>query len=77
MLLNQAIIQLALAHLGAKGYTALQTPFFMRRDAMAMCAQLSKGGAGHRHLKAATIGISNGQWSQTRSNTTFSGQARL
>ena len=41
MLLNQAIIQLALAHLGAKGYTALQTPFFMRRDAMAMCAQLS------------------------------------
>ena len=41
VLLNQAIIQMALSHLCAKGYTPLQTPFFMRREAMAMCAQLS------------------------------------
>jgi len=32
---------MALSHLCAKGYTPLQTPFFMRREAMAMCAQLS------------------------------------
>jgi len=41
VLLNQAIIQLALAHLTTKGYTPLQTPFFMKREAMAQCAQLS------------------------------------
>jgi len=40
VLLNQAIIQLALCHLSAKGYTPLQTPFFMKRDMMAKCAQL-------------------------------------
>jgi len=42
VLLNQAIIQLALAHLTTKGYTPLQTPFFMKRDAMAQCAQLAE-----------------------------------
>jgi len=41
VLLKQAIIQMALAHLSSKGYTPLQTPFFMNRDAMAQCAQLS------------------------------------
>lgn len=41
VLLNQAIIQLALAHLTTKGYTPLQTPFFMKREAMAQCAQVT------------------------------------
>jgi len=42
VLLNQAIIQLALAHLTTKGYVPLQTPFFMKRSAMAQCAQLAE-----------------------------------
>jgi len=48
VMLNQAVIQLALRHLcrpveyGGKGYTALQTPFFMKRDQMAQCAQLAE-----------------------------------
>ena len=41
VLLNQAIINLALAHLADEGYTPLQTPFFMRPEAMKACAQLS------------------------------------
>jgi seryl-tRNA synthetase len=40
--LNQAIIQIALTHLGERGFTPLQTPFMMQRDAMSACAQLSE-----------------------------------
>ena len=41
VLLNQALIHHALTSLAAHGYTPLQTPFMMRQDAMAACAQLS------------------------------------
>ncbi|WCJ40044.1 Serine--tRNA ligase cytoplasmic [Euphorbia peplus] len=40
--LNQALINFGLDFLEEKGYTALQTPFFMRRDIMAKCAQLAQ-----------------------------------
>ena len=40
MLLNLALIQCALAHAVQRGCTPVQTPFFMRQDAMAECAQL-------------------------------------
>ncbi|KAL1549674.1 serine--tRNA ligase [Salvia divinorum] len=40
--LNQALINFALDFLDKKGYTALQTPFFMRKDIMARCAQLAQ-----------------------------------
>ncbi|KAL0856161.1 hypothetical protein Bca101_061314 [Brassica carinata] len=42
VLLNQALINFGLAHLKKRGYTALQPPFLMRKDAMAKCAQLSE-----------------------------------
>ncbi|KAL6008400.1 hypothetical protein ACLOJK_033909 [Asimina triloba] len=42
VLLNQALISFALQFLGERGYTELQTPFFMRKDIMAKCAQLSQ-----------------------------------
>ncbi|KAG2316553.1 hypothetical protein Bca52824_019675 [Brassica carinata] len=42
VLLNQALINFGLAHLKKRGYTALQPPFFMRKDVMAKCAQLSE-----------------------------------
>lgn len=38
--LNQAIINYAMDFLLARNYTILQTPFMMRRDQMAKCAQL-------------------------------------
>ncbi|KAL3838171.1 hypothetical protein ACJIZ3_022762 [Penstemon smallii] len=42
VLLNQALINFALFFLDKRGYTALQTPFFMRKDIMAKCAQLAQ-----------------------------------
>ncbi|KAJ2533481.1 Cytosolic seryl-tRNA synthetase, partial [Coemansia sp. RSA 1937] len=40
--LNLAMINYGLQFLGARGYTKIQTPFFMRRDVMAKTAQLSQ-----------------------------------
>ncbi|XP_022145958.1 serine--tRNA ligase [Momordica charantia] len=40
--LNQALINYGLDFLEKRGYTALQTPFFMRKDIMARCAQLAQ-----------------------------------
>ncbi|KAG5245371.1 serine--tRNA ligase [Salix suchowensis] len=40
--LNQALINFGLEFLEKRGYTALQTPFFMRKDVMAKCAQLAQ-----------------------------------
>ncbi|XP_038892840.1 serine--tRNA ligase isoform X2 [Benincasa hispida] len=40
--LNQALINYGLDFLEQRGYTALQTPFFMRKDIMAKCAQLAQ-----------------------------------
>ncbi|CAL1531664.1 unnamed protein product [Lymnaea stagnalis] len=40
--LEQALINLALSMLHAKGYTALYTPFFMRKEVMQEVAQLSQ-----------------------------------
>ncbi|RZC68449.1 hypothetical protein C5167_031677 [Papaver somniferum] len=42
VLLNQALINFGLAFLGKRNYTLLQTPFFMRKDIMAKCAQLAQ-----------------------------------
>ncbi|EGC32704.1 hypothetical protein DICPUDRAFT_49409 [Dictyostelium purpureum] len=42
VLLNQAIINFALTYLTKKGYTALQTPFFMKKEIMAETAQLEQ-----------------------------------
>lgn len=39
--LEQALIQLALQMLAEKDYTALYTPFFMRKEVMQEVAQLS------------------------------------
>jgi seryl-tRNA synthetase len=41
LLLNQALINYSLALLAKKGFTLLQTPFFMRQSVMAKTAQLS------------------------------------
>mmetsp|Transcript_4534 Transcript_4534/g.15090 ORF Transcript_4534/g.15090 Transcript_4534/m.15090 type:complete len:486 (-) Transcript_4534:518-1975(-) len=41
VLLNQALINYALAFLAQRGHTPLATPFFMRKDRMAECAQLA------------------------------------
>ncbi|KGN49564.1 serine--tRNA ligase [Cucumis sativus] len=40
--LNQALINYGLDFLEKRGYTELQTPFFMRKDIMARCAQLAQ-----------------------------------
>jgi len=40
-LLNQAMVNYALAFLSSRGHTPLATPFFMRQDRMAECAQLA------------------------------------
>ncbi|KAJ7297979.1 hypothetical protein O6H91_Y025000 [Diphasiastrum complanatum] len=42
VLLNQALINFGLAFLMKRGYTPLQTPFFMRKEVMAECAQLAQ-----------------------------------
>lgn len=42
MLLNQALISYGLAFLCPRGYTPIQTPFFMGKTAMAAVAQLSQ-----------------------------------
>ena len=41
-LLNQALVSYAMAFLFKRGYTPVQTPFFMRKTIMAQCAQLSQ-----------------------------------
>ncbi|CAH9145164.1 unnamed protein product [Cuscuta epithymum] len=40
--LNQALISFALRFLKRRGYSRLQTPFFMRQDIMGKCAQLAQ-----------------------------------
>lgn len=40
--LNQALINFGLDFLEKRGYTALHTPFFMRKEIMAKCAQLAQ-----------------------------------
>ncbi|KAL2229817.1 UNVERIFIED_CONTAM: Serine--tRNA ligase [Sesamum indicum] len=40
--LNQALINFGLEFLEKRGFTALLTPFFMRKDIMAKCAQLAQ-----------------------------------
>ncbi len=65
MLLNQALIQAALAHGVAAGCEPIMTPFFMRRDVMAECAQLSQfdeelykvSGAPHRARAGARAAL--------------------
>ncbi|KAF2078609.1 hypothetical protein CYY_000109 [Polysphondylium violaceum] len=42
VLLNQAVINYALAFLTKKGFTALQTPYFMKKEIMAETAQLEQ-----------------------------------
>ncbi|CAM6018027.1 unnamed protein product [Sphagnum balticum] len=42
VLLNQALINFGLAFLVKRNYTPLQTPFFMRKEVMAECAQLAQ-----------------------------------
>eukprot|EP00262_Sarcandra_glabra_P005312 TRINITY_DN16751_c0_g1_i1.p1 TRINITY_DN16751_c0_g1~~TRINITY_DN16751_c0_g1_i1.p1 ORF type:complete len:457 (-),score=88.13 TRINITY_DN16751_c0_g1_i1:322-1692(-) len=42
VLLNQALINFGLAFLAKRSYEPLQTPFFMRKDIMAKCAQLAQ-----------------------------------
>ena len=42
VMLNQALINFGLAFLIKRGYTLLQTPFFMRQEVMAQCAQLAQ-----------------------------------
>ncbi|XP_010546677.1 PREDICTED: serine--tRNA ligase, cytoplasmic-like isoform X2 [Tarenaya hassleriana] len=40
--LNQALINFGLDFLEKRGFTCLQTPFFMRKEVMAKCAQLAQ-----------------------------------
>lgn len=42
VMLNQALINFGLSFLIKRGYTLLQTPFFMRQEVMAECAQLAQ-----------------------------------
>nr|DAD33614.1 TPA_asm: hypothetical protein HUJ06_012465 [Nelumbo nucifera] len=42
LLLNQALLNFALTFLTSRKYTPLQTPFFMKKDIMAKCAQLAQ-----------------------------------
>ncbi|KAG0620060.1 hypothetical protein M758_4G186000 [Ceratodon purpureus] len=42
VMLNQALINFGLQFLVKRGYTLLQTPFFMRQEVMAECAQLAQ-----------------------------------
>ena len=42
VLMNQALVNYALSFLVKKGYCPIQTPFFLRKEIMAECAQLSQ-----------------------------------
>ncbi|VAI61526.1 unnamed protein product [Triticum turgidum subsp. durum] len=42
VLLNQALINFGLSFLGKREFTPMQTPFFMRKEIMAKCAQLAQ-----------------------------------
>lgn len=64
MLLNQALISYALQFAYSRGSVPIQTPFFMRKDRMAECAQLAQfdeelykvtGGRRWRQLKTAPL----------------------
>lgn len=67
--LNQALINFGLEFLEKRGYTALQTPFFMRKDVMAKCAQLAQFDEelykvsfripGHKHILLKLTNISS------------------
>jgi seryl-tRNA synthetase len=67
--LNQALINFGLEFLEKRGYTALQTPFFMRKDVMAKCAQLAQFDEelykvsfripGHKHILLKFTNISS------------------
>lgn len=42
VLLNNALVSYGLQFAYKRGFTPLQTPFFMRKEAMAECAQLAQ-----------------------------------
>jgi seryl-tRNA synthetase len=42
VLLNQALINFGLTFLRTRGFTPMQTPFFMRKEIMGKCAQLAQ-----------------------------------
>jgi seryl-tRNA synthetase len=42
VMMNQALINYSLRFLADRGFEPVQTPFFMVRDVMAECAQLSQ-----------------------------------
>ena len=42
VLLNLALINFGLAFLRKRGFKPMQTPFFMRKETMAKCAQLAQ-----------------------------------
>ena len=42
VLLNQALVSYGQKFLYERNYTPIQTPFFMRKEVMAECAQLSE-----------------------------------
>jgi seryl-tRNA synthetase len=41
-LLNMALVNFGLSFLYARGYTPVQTPFFMKKSVMRQCAQLEQ-----------------------------------
>lgn len=60
VLLNQALIQAALAHGVSAGCEPIMTPFFMRRDVMAECAQLSQFDEELYKVSGASVRTSSG-----------------
>ncbi|KMZ75400.1 hypothetical protein ZOSMA_115G00360 [Zostera marina] len=54
--LNMALIQFALDFLESRNYEAILTPFFMRKDIMAKCAQLSQFDELYKPLCAYHLG---------------------
>lgn len=80
VLLNQALVNYGLSFLLRRGYTLLQTPFFMQKDVMSQCAQLSQfdnelykvSGEGDDKYLIATAEqplstFHRGQWMDTKS----------
>lgn len=56
VLLNYALINYGLQFLAKKGYTGLQPPFFMRKAAMAQCAQLEQFDEELYHVSGRCLG---------------------
>lgn len=61
--LNQALINFGIDFLLKRGFTPIQTPFFMNKEAMAATAQLSdfddqlyKVGKTHQHCYSSFVG---------------------